>query len=90
MATLKDLDNSLAALKQTIADTATRTSAKLDDLAQKLAAALAANQPAPDLSAEIASIQDDIAALTAVAPADPLPVVAPAPTPVDPTATVVS
>ncbi len=65
----------LASLKQAVADVGTRVSAKLTELE----AQIAANVPV-DLSAEGASINEDITSLAAIVPAPaPEPVVEPAP-----------
>lgn len=79
MTQLDDLTAALADedtdIKSVLALVSTQVAA-IATLNTQLAAAIAANAPAPDLSAQIADIQAQTAALAAVLPA---PVVTPAP-----------
>jgi len=73
MMTQADFQAVLASLKQAVTDVGTRVAAKLTELEGQIAA----NVPV-DLSAEAASINEDIASLSQIVPA-PAPVVEPAP-----------
>lgn len=67
MATVADLRNIEATLKQAVADVATRVSAKLAALEAEITAAT------PDLTSDVQSIQDDVNTLALIAADAPTP-----------------